>query len=191
MKHLFIFAALLSCSFFCKAQSFRLIVFGGFNAAQVNGDNLSGFNKLGLYAGAGVSRMVNTKSGFQFDIAYSQKGSIDVVNSKNPIQDTLFRFNYVDIPVFYNYYFNPRLKAQLGLYTGVLTSASFDDGNVEYDRSSEIANFDYGVTGGVEYFFYDRFSVNLRMSQSVIDINTTFSTYYNLYSSFSVRYTFQ
>ena len=41
------------------AQNFKLILSSGINFSQVNGDNLAGFNKLGLVAGAGVSRSIN------------------------------------------------------------------------------------------------------------------------------------
>lgn len=173
------------------SQDFKLILTAGLNASQVNGDKLAGFDKLGFHAGAGILRNVGKRGSIQFELLYAEKGSKDISTDIDPIQDTLFRFNYIEIPLMYNYAIKPFLRVQLGPYTGVLIKASFDNGYQIFDRTNDLRKMDYGLTGGLDYRFYNQFSVSLRISQSMLDINKTFERYFNLVSSLGIRYTFQ
>ncbi len=191
-KIVFLFLLLLTFSGL-RAQEFKLIVIGGFNASQINGDGLAGFNKYGLQGGLGVVRKVSNRGAWQFEVLYSEKGSRDILNDWNQVQDTLFKVNYIDIPLLYTYFIMPELRVQMGIYAATLTYASYTDTNseIEYDRMNDFYRLDAGVTGGLEYQFYKQFSVNLRLSQSLTDANKTFESYYHLYTGLSLRYTFQ
>lgn len=172
------------------AQEFKLFLTGGFNASQINGDDLAGFDQFGLNAGAGVMRKTGRKTGLQFEINYSQKGSRDTPSEGNDIQDTIIRVNYIDIPVLFNYNYNEKLTFQGGLFAGVLINAYFDNNDLRDDKTKDYALMDYGFGGGAEYRFYKGFSANLRVTQSFISANKL-EEYYNLVSSLTFRYTFQ
>jgi hypothetical protein len=66
------------------AQNFKLTLSSGINFSQINGDNLAGFHKLGLVAGAGVSRNINQNQQWSFEFLYSEKGSKDIVTLGDP-----------------------------------------------------------------------------------------------------------
>ena len=55
----------------------------GFSAAQVRGDGIEGFNKLGLYGGAVVDIRRFQNLGFQLGILYHEKGSKTVANPRD------------------------------------------------------------------------------------------------------------
>lgn len=169
-------------------KGFHLLLSAGANASQVNGDKLAGFDKFGLNIGAGVQRKINTKSALQIEFLYSEKGSKDVVNPNNPVPDTLFQFNYIDVPIVYTYEFYPKLSAELGIYNSVRLKATYSDFVLTYDRASVIRSSDHGVLLGLNYRLADKFYANVRVTQSVLDINATIERYFNLTSSLSIRY---
>lgn len=173
---------------YSQQRKFELLLSLGANASQVNGDKLAGFDKFGLNVGAGVRRSFGRKSAWQLEFLYSEKGSKDVVSPSNPVPDTLFQFNYIDIPLVYSYEFYPKLKAELGIYNSVRLNAMYSDFVIDYDRSSIIRSTDHGGLIGVQYQLGNRFAANLRVSQSFFDINASIERYFNLATSFSIRY---
>lgn len=171
-----------------QEKKFKLLIVAGMNASQVNGDKLGGFDKIGLITGAGISREISKKAGWQFEILYSEKGSKDVASSSNLQLDTLFRFNYIEIPVLFNYTIYDKLQIQTGIYNAIRIKAEYDDYVNTFDRTSQIRALDHGLCLGVNYSITEHWKANLRISQSVLDINNTFERYYNLNTALSIRY---
>lgn len=190
VKRLFLYFMLMCTMKVVIAQDkgFHLLLIAGANASQVNGDKLAGFDKFGLNVGAGVQRKISNKSALQIEFTYSEKGSKDVVSPNNPVPDTLFQFNYIDIPIVYSYEFYPKLRAEVGIYNGVRLKATYSDFVIDYDRTSIIRNSDHGVLAGIDYRIGNKFHANFRVSQSVFDVNASIERYFNLTSSFSIRY---
>jgi outer membrane protein W len=169
-------------------KKFNLVFVAGMNASQVNGDKLAGFDKIGLITGAGINRQVNKKLAWQFEILYAEKGSKDVASASNIQLDTLFKFNYIEIPLMVNYTIYDKLQLQGGIYTGVRVKAVYDDYVNSFDRTNLIRSLDHGLCIGVNYSITEHWKANIRVSQSVLDINNTFERYYNLSSALSIRY---
>lgn len=100
----------------------------GVTAAQVRGDGIEGFNKLGLHAGAVVEVRQYRDLGFQLGIVYNQKGSRKVQNPKiDDYTNWGYKFTYVDLPVTAVYDFKDGFTVGTGLQPGVLVGA-FEDG---------------------------------------------------------------
>ena len=100
----------------------------GVTAAQVRGDGIEGFNKLGLHAGALVEVRQYRDLGFQLGIVYNQKGSRKVQNPRIGDYDNWgYKFTYVDLPVTAVYDFKDGFTVGTGLQPGVLIGA-FEDG---------------------------------------------------------------
>lgn len=175
---------------FVNAQnkSFELLLIAGANASQVNGDKLAGFDKFGLNVGAGIKRKIRERSAWQIEFLYSEKGSKDVVSNVNPVPDTLFQFNYVDIPIIFSYEVYNKLNVEAGIFNSVRVKALYSDFINDFDRSSVIRKTDHGLCLGLNYQLFNNFEVNARVSQSVFDINATIERYFNLYTSLSIRY---
>lgn len=190
MRFFFSVFILLCASLLVEAQDrkFHLLLSLGANASQVNGDKLAGFDKFGLNVGAGVRRNISNKSAWQIEFLYSEKGSKDVVSNSNPVPDTLFQFNYIDVPLVFSYQFYPKIRGELGIYNSVRLKATYSDFVIDYDRSSIIRSSDHGVLAGVNYQLNNHWGANLRIAQSVFDINSTIERYFNLSTSFSIRY---
>jgi hypothetical protein len=161
----------------------------GINFSQVNGDNLAGFHKLGLVAGAGVTRNISNNQQWSFEFLYSEKGSKDVVTLGDPIQDSIFKFNYIEIPFCYHYQFKPKLNLQFGVYTAVNIKSVYSDGLENYDVSKQIYATDYGILGGLSYELSPQTKIQTRLSTSVLDLNNSLERYYNLVLSMGISYT--
>lgn len=190
MKKISLLFSILLINTFLYSQDhkFHLLLSAGANASQVNGDKLAGFDKFGLNLGAGIRRNISQKAGIQLEFLYSEKGSRDVVSPSNPIPDTLFQFNYIDIPIVYTYNVYPKLNVEFGIFNSIRTKASYSDFVNTYDRESIIRSTDHGVLGGVNYQLFEHLSINARVSQSIFDINASIDRYFNLVTSFSIRY---
>jgi hypothetical protein len=172
-----------------NAQNFKLTLSSGINFSQINGDNLAGFNKLGLVAGAGVLRNINQNQQWSFEFLYSEKGSKDIVTLGDPIQDSIFKFNYIEIPFCYHYQFKSKFNVQLGVYTGVNIKSVYSDGLEDYDVSEQIYALDYGILGGLSYELNPQTKIQTRLSTSVLDLNNSLERYYNLVLSMGISYT--
>ena len=97
-------------------------------AAQVRGDGIEGFNKLGLHGGAVVEVRQLRDLGFQIGILYNQKGSRKVQNPKiGDYSNWGYKFTYIDIPLTAVYDFKEGFTVGTGLQPGVLIGA-FEDG---------------------------------------------------------------
>jgi len=81
----------------------------GFNAAQVDGDKLYGFHKIGANLGVMGGFPIYKKSlYFQFELLYSQKGSRmsnSQINSQlDPNSNYFLTLNYAEIPLMLSYH---------------------------------------------------------------------------------------
>ena len=99
----------------------------GFSAAQVRGDGIEGFNKLGLYGGAVVDIRRFQNLGFQLGILYHEKGSKKVANPQTGDRSTwAYKFSYIDIPLVAVVELSEGYTVGTGLQPGVLLSALED-----------------------------------------------------------------
>ena len=71
----FIFLGVCSHS---TAQNFKAGLIAGISTSQVSGDQLGGFNKIGVKFGASVNHSINPASRGQLALYYIDKGSNDV-----------------------------------------------------------------------------------------------------------------
>lgn len=83
-----------------KSQTFTGAITVGLNAAQVNGDLLAGYNKLGFHAGLRVSTLLNEHLVGAVELLYSQRGSRSQLGSGDPRK---LHLDYVEIPLMIGY----------------------------------------------------------------------------------------
>jgi hypothetical protein len=91
----------------------------GVNAAQVDGDYLSGYSHWGLKAG--VSAFVNFSAqwSYNMELLYSQKGSHSVKTTSNTAVGNYFlkydiSANYVEVPMLIHFAINPKYRLGVG-----------------------------------------------------------------------------
>ena len=113
-----------------KAWLFNGGVTMGATAAQVRGDGIDGFNKLGVHAGAVLEIRQFQNLGFQMGMVFNQKGSRKVQNlNANDYTTWAYRFTYVDVPLTLVYDFKDQFTVGGGIQPGVLITG-LEDGVV-------------------------------------------------------------
>lgn len=106
MKRLLFSLLILIIPFLSTAQegTFKAGLIGGFNASQIDGDLLAGYNKFGLVAGGTVSVQIAERWRPSIEVLYTQKGSRSSAD-ETIIYGAFTRFSldYVEVPIMMNY----------------------------------------------------------------------------------------
>ncbi len=156
-----------------QAQKFKGGLFAGIAASQISGDQLSGFNKPGLFAGAFTNIVFKEKYGLQLELYYIQKGSRKVSKS-NSIATYKLNLQYIEMPILFKWQIVKRFYIELGPAIGVLmknTGVEKDGyGVVPNSQRPKFNRFDYCAIGGVGVNISKHFKVNLRGESSFIPV---------------------
>ena len=149
--------------------TFKLSLIAGLNAAQINGDDIAGYNKVGLEAGGEISYRIKESWMPSVSILYSQKGS-----RSEPRLDgylTHYRLNYVSIPVMMHY-LDGGIRISGGLSYNRLLSSDFlqRDFDETTERAPYYRNTDINVILGFGYFTSNHWGFDLRWSNSTFSI---------------------
>lgn len=155
-------------------RGFNLSLVAGLNAAQIGGDQLAGFDKLGINSGLKIGYRLPNKMDFTLEMLYSQKGSIAKRNISlggNRMNTTL---TYIDFPVYVTYndwYQEKEDYYKVGMHAGL--SYSYLLGrrlNNEPIDDPDLKNFDFMALLGVHYSFTEKWTLLIRYSNSFIRI---------------------
>ena len=84
-------------------QNFKAAILVGANFSQVDGDQLGGYNKLGLNTGIEISRSVNDNWDAAFEIRYTMKGSKKVLDPKSLDPTLKLSYHYIEVPLLAKY----------------------------------------------------------------------------------------
>ncbi|MEI6123697.1 MAG: porin family protein [Bacteroidota bacterium] len=173
MKKMLLLVLLCGCFQITKAQKFKAGVFAGIAASQISGDNLSGFNKPGLFAGVFTNIFFKEKYGLQLELYYIQKGSRKV--AKNGNLDTYkLNLQYIEMPLLFKWNFAKRFYLEVGPALGVLMKTSGVEkdygGVIPNSKIQEFNRFDYCVVGGLGIHINKHFKVNIRGENSFIPV---------------------
>ena len=103
MKKILYIAVIIACFnlhvSICHAQRIHGFVSGGITAAQIEGDELKGFNQFGFNGGVGALTAISSNGlwGLSVEINYNERGSYShSVADKEYMVD--LKLKYVDIP---------------------------------------------------------------------------------------------
>ncbi len=155
---IFIFFNFLS-TYEIKAQNiFKASVVGGITAAQLGGDSISGYDKMGFTFGLKLGYDIGKNFDLNMELLYSQRGSRDNFGFSNSGNNTT-SLNYLEIPVYLtlndwliekeNYY---KVGIFAGLTYGYLISATSTN-RLLMGRESEFKDHDISTRLGVFYAF--------------------------------------
>lgn len=142
-----------------QAQNkFKAAAVVGLTAAQLGGDSLSGYNKLGSTFGLHLRYAVNKQFDLNIELLYAQRGSRRQFGFSKSADNTT-QLNYLEIPVYLtvndwliekeNYY---KVGLFGGLCYGFLISANSTN-NILMGRESEFKEHDISARAGVYYAF--------------------------------------
>ena len=172
----FVFSAFL-LSLTASAQNndhnstFSLDIHTGISGNQVEGDGLSGFNKLGIFGGLGISTELKEKWEASFELNFVQKGSVKRpdANAGDYIEYRM-SLNYVQIPVIVKYKLNEKINFIGGLGLARLLSSKEEDlyGEIRSDVNFEKWELSLVLGGGFQ--LSEKWGVNLRLDSSLLPI---------------------
>lgn len=168
-KLLFVLLIVLPLTSF--AQRFSGGVVLGFNASQIDGDTWGGYYKAGIVGGAFVFTELQNNWGAQLEIRYAAKGSSP--SPKYQITRKI-RLQYIEMPVLATYQINNNFQAQGGISIGYLYSAAQNDGN-GYEEFDQFDSIEPAICAGVKYSGFDKLSLNIRLSYSILPIYAEYS----------------
>jgi len=181
--------AIIISFFFCflwinqsiQAQErFRAGAMLGFNLAQLDGDNISGYNKTGISGGLRVATVFNRRLDFMVEMLYTQTGSrhksdgrpLDFSSNIKPVH---IRLNFVEVPLMINYHFKQlenklfRYEFFAGASFGRLISTKVTEEPSVSGRTPTYADLvedfnknQVGIILGIKYNFDENLGVALR-----------------------------
>ena len=194
-----LFTALFAFAFAFAAQAqetakpfIRTSLVAGLGASQIDGDEIAGYTKPGIIAGAAARFGLTEKLGFQPELLYAQKGSRSTDNQQQAGLNTgtyiRWRVNYIDIPVLITYEFLPRFSLLGGASAGYLLSAKLDNGGGFVDESGRFNTLDFNYLAGLEYEFADNIALNMRLEYSLTPITKQTPSFYNNTIAVSLRF---
>ncbi len=176
---LFITIILICTANIAHAQYFNAGFRLGANFCQIDGDDMIGYNLIGLVGGVFVAYHFNEKWDGQFEMLYSQKGSQRVTtdstaNNINGDWD-LLRLDYIEVPVMVNYNLSKKVKLSGGLGGGLLVGDYFISkgpyNNYTQKNADIVTKGELNGTIGAQYFITPKLSVYGRFTYSLIGIN--------------------
>ena len=159
------------CFAITSAQNFDAGLIGGFCSSQVQGDNLSGFYKLGSRFGAYINYPINKKMSYQLEMQYLQKGSKKPYTENSP-ETYLFELNYIELPATLNYQVKKGISIESGLGTAFLVGYKEQDEitDINTDKPNTLA-LDFLL--GVQYQFKQNLKLNIRYANSISRIRNS------------------
>lgn len=178
-KHLIITILLVvSCVFSVQAQSFKGGLHLGLIASQVDGDNIGGYHKPGLFTGAFVYLPLKKDIlNLQFEIDYAQKGSKSQRKRANATLDK-FRIilHQIEIPILLNYCVTKQFFVGGGPSFNLLIHKKI------YSPSNELVPiekgdfrfFELGILLNASYVFKDHIVASFRFGYSLTPIGSDF-----------------
>lgn len=148
----------------------------GFTASQIDGDDLAGYNKLGLTVGIRTSYPFRKKSEWTLELLYSQRGSRSSLSLGSTGRTQQLHLQYIEIPVLYSYgdwwqeedgYF--KVRAEAGLSYGNLFSISSTNSFFN-DQTELFRKNDLSYLMGIAYRFNSHWGMSFRFQRSFIRI---------------------
>jgi hypothetical protein len=155
-----------------KKSLFRPFAVAGMNAAQVDGDDIAGYTKLGFNGGIGTYIMLPKNFSLGFELLYSQKGAITTKNTRSP-QFDFFKLNidYLDVPIMISYHDKERAIFSLGVIVNNLARTREERGfNVALYPDFIYKQVAVEGMASVSFHFSKKVGMNLRFAYSLNDI---------------------
>jgi len=176
-----IFLSLFILLFFVSSElqaqeGFDLWAVGGFNATQIAGDGLAGYDKIGFQGGLKLGYLLQDKWEVDLEMLFAQKGSRASTAQILAGSRQITSLDYLELPIYVTYndwyqekenYYKVGLHA--GFSAGYLFSATSKNSLVRDDLEN-FKNIDYSVILGAFYAFNNKWSVTVRYTNSFIKI---------------------
>lgn len=185
-------------SFSMNAQRFSGTAIIGANVSQIDGDNLFGWDKIGLNGGIRLGYGIADKTNLAIEFLYSQRGSAPSISSGSDFQS--IDLKYIEIPVLIEYndwyleeddYYKVGIEG--GFSYGNLFSVNSSNNLVPNDLDGYKKN-DLSYTIGARYSFTKNIAGVFRYSGTIGTIykneDSEIEGQVSRWMSFRLHYTF-
>jgi hypothetical protein len=186
-RYIFLFILLLALIPSLSAQRFLGAVMGGMNLSQVDGDEVVGYNRVGLHFGVAAILPIKKKWDITLEAIYNQKGAREkaqylhqVVDSSAVPVDTLtytgeynLRLNYVEVPLVAHYTDKDKYSFGLGFSYGRLVKATEIEHGGSMPPYSDTVSFnknDWDILVDLQFRIYRQLKGNVRFAYSLVPI---------------------
>lgn len=142
----------------------------GFNATQVDGDDVAGYNKLGLNTGATVFVRFHDNISVSLEMLYNQKGSKSELNIQYTQDSYKLWLDYVEVPLMLNFYDKKIAMFSAGLSFARLVRFKEEVNGFQTTDDYEIVpydDWDYNLIFGVMFFIKEHWGIQMRFAYSV------------------------
>lgn len=175
MKKTLLLLTLLFSLHLVEGQVFKGGVRLGFTGSQISGDDLSGFNKMGAYAGGFVNFPIakNDKWFMQLELNFMMKGSSRFLfadKEGNIPQKYVLTMLYTETPLLVKFRPARWFEAELGPAIGFLCHSSEKDANGVMPARQGFRIFELSGVVGISFIIKEHFGLNLRWSSSLIPV---------------------
>ena len=163
-------------AFGLKGQQFNGGIMAGVAGTQVAGDTFYGFHKAGIFAGGFVNLQFTEHSVMQMELEYFQKCSRENPDSANNYTQYLFRVNYIELPVLYQYIASKRFKIEVGPSAAFLVGWYEERDEYEIKGGNRPARVTLQINAGLYVNLTEHLMVNLRTNNSLLNIRSDNAT---------------
>jgi hypothetical protein len=150
MKNCIFFLIILISVNELSAQNIEGEFITGLNLSQIDGDQLAGYNKLGIVVGGAAGFNLKKDFGLKFRILFSQKGSR---SGENDLFYESTRLTYLEFPLLFEYTLDDKYLLEAGFQGYYLLRARIDDGFGFGDVRKQFEPRVYGFNLGIGYKF--------------------------------------
>ncbi len=170
-------------------QAFSGGLTAGLGGNQIDGDKVSGFNKLGFLVGVYVETNKDLKSALRIETHYIGKGSVNNLKYADGSVYQAFKvsLHYLEMPILYRYRIHEKFSASVGLAPAFLMKSK-----VYVDRrlvDTELKSIDIGFAAQTDFYLLNKLPFTIRYSHSILPILTNTRNWYNSSLTLGVRYT--
>lgn len=185
--YLFFVLTLLFIEPIAAQQRFSGRLVGGGTLAQIDGDQLSGFNKVGAQAGIKVYTYLNERWSWSVGLLYSQQGArLSLNDSPSAVFDRI-QLNFVEAP-FMIHFTDWKFQLGAGMGYGRLIDYTVEDilGD-DVSASQEYQDNLFQALIGVTFNFTDKFGLDVRWSRQINNLQSNDSAGTLIARAISIR----
>jgi hypothetical protein len=158
----------MSLSALLSAQTFRAAVLGGINMAQIDGDNIAGFDKVGWNAGVKAYAFVKPEWSLSFELLYSQKGAKTSRVDRSFGRTSNFTLEYAEVPILVHYHDKNGMIFGAGVsYSQLFQFTRIENGVDTSERDPIPSDRDWNIMGEITFVIKDHFGINGRVAYSL------------------------
>lgn len=170
MKHLIVVILIVMITKLSDAQQFDGELIIGMNTSQIDGDESSGYKKIGAIAGIYVRTNFTENWAIQSGIHYCGKGSkLETEDASGSlISSKKVNLHYIEVPCIIRYTYKKKLYFDFGISAAYLFASKLEEDGYEWDKNQySLRNIDWAINFAMGYHITEHFDIAGRVSNTI------------------------